>query len=213
MNTYHLKLDLDKGPLFTVGADYGGVALRQGDRQGCTITADLYDHGERFTQSGLTAYFVMALPDHAHYYRAECTYVAGTVTVTVDERYAASVAGKTMGYFELLQGSTVIASTKSFIVIILDDARGGKTPGETYDSQIQDALDTLGDLQDATDAANSAASDANDAAYAANAAGDWANEAAARAESAVAHNIKIWFDYQAVDGVKLLTLCTTEGEE
>lgn len=214
MNTYHLNLDLNKGPLHTLRPNLGTVTLRQGDKQGCTITADLYDHGERFTQAGLLAYFVMELPDHAHYYRAPASYDAGTVSIVVDEEYAASVPGNTNNaYFELLSGSTVIASTEQIRVTVMRDAREGKTAGETYDSEIAEALDTLGDLNDAKNAANSAASDANDAARAANAAGDWANEAAARAESAVAHNIKIWFDYDNVDGRNLLTLCTTEGEE
>lgn len=217
MNTYHLDLDLQKGPLYNLSnlsSDYGGVTLRQGDKQGCTITADLYDHGERFTQTGLTAFFVMDLPDRTHYYRAPATYDAGTVTILVDESYAASVPGNTdNAYFELLQGGTIIASTQSFRVRILKDARGGKTAGETYDSEIQEALDNLVDLQEATEAAETATSTANAAATAANAAGDWANEAAARAERAVAHDIKIWFDYEDVGGRKLLTLCTTEGEE
>ena len=212
MNTYNLKLDLEKGPLRTVGMDYGGVTLRQGDKQGCTITADLYDHGVRFTQAGLTAFFVMELPDHAHYYRAQASYSAGTVSITVDESYAASVSGQSCGYFELLQGTTVIASTRSFNVNVLKDARAGKTAGETYDSEIEQALDELADMTSATTAATNAATSANNAAAAANSAASAANEAAARAESAVAHNIKIWFDYQTVDGVKLLTLCTTEGE-
>lgn len=217
MNTYNIKLDLKKEPLYslgTLGGESGVVTLRQGDKQGCRINADLYDHGERFKQTGLTAFFVMDLPDHAHYYHAPATYSDGTVSVIVDESYAASVPGNTdNAYFELLQGSTVIASTQSFRVRILKDARGGKTAGETYDSEIQEALDNLADLQGATEAAETATSTANVAATAANAAGDWANEAAARAESAVAHNIKIWFDYDEVGGKKLLTLCTTEGEE
>ena len=213
MNTYHLKLDLNKGPLHALDTDYGGITIRQGDKNGCTVIADLYDHGTKITTAGLTAFFVMDLPDHAHYYRASATYSSGTVSITIDERYAASVTGDTVAYFELMQGSTVIASTRSFKVLILPDAREGHTAGETYDTEIQEALDNLADLQEATEAASSAASDANDAATSANAAAYWANEAAARAESAVAHNIKIWFDYQLVGGRKLLTLCTTEGEE
>lgn len=213
MNTYHLKLDLNKGPLHSLDGDYGGITLRQGDKNGCTLVVDLYDHGERFTTTGLTAFFVMELPDHVHYYSAQATYSAGTVTVQIDESCAASAYGNTVAYIELRQGTTIVASTREITVRILRDAREGKTAGETYDSEIAEALDTLGDLNTAKNAANSAATAANIAATAANTAGSWANEAAARAESAVAHNIKIWFDYDNVNGRNLLTLCTTEGEE
>lgn len=179
MNTYHLDLDLQKGPLYNLsnlGSDYGGVTLRQGDKQGCTIIADLYDHGERFTQTGLTAFFVMDLPDRTHYYRAPATYDAGTVTILVDESYAASVPGNTdNAYFELLQGGTIIASTQSFRVRILKDARGGKIPGETYDSEIEQVLE---DIADAIDAANEAAGSVNTAIANAEEATRRANEAA-----------------------------------
>lgn len=149
MNTYNIKLDLKKEPLYslgTLGGESGVVTLRQGDKQGCRINADLYDHGERFKQTGLTAFFVMDLPDHAHYYHAPATYSDGTVSVIVDESYAASVPGNTdNAYFELMQGSTVIASTQSFRVRVLKDARDGKSVPESYDSAIQDAIDNAND--------------------------------------------------------------------
>lgn len=158
MNTYNIKLDLEKGPLYslgTLGGESGVVTLRQGDKQGCRINADLYDHGERFIQTGLTAFFVMDLPDHTHYYRAQATYSDGTVSVIVDESYAASAPGNTdNAYFELMQGSTVIASTQSFRVRVLKDARDGKSVPESYDSAIQEAIDN----------ANAAAEEAREAA-------------------------------------------------
>lgn len=195
MNQYNLNLDLDKGPLRSLGSDYGGVTLRQGDRQGCVIAADLYDHGVRFTTAGLTAFFVMELPDHAHYYCAGCTYSEGTVSVTVDERYAASVPGKTVGYFELRQGDTVIASTRSFGVTVLEDAREGHTAGESYDSRIDDLIAALtaalaaaqaatADATSAATSATSAASSATSAATSATSAASSANSAATSATSA-----------------------------
>ena len=208
MNTYHLKLDLNKGPLHNLDGDYGGITLRQGDKNGCTLVVDLYDHGERFTTTGLTAFFVMELPDHVHYYSAQATYSAGTVTVQIDESYAASAYGNTVAYIELRQGTTIVASTREITVRILRDAREGKTAGETYDSEIAEALAELAGMATATTAATNAAVSANNAATAASSAASTANTAAARAESAVAHNVNIWFEY---DG-GLLTLCTTEGE-
>ena len=178
MNTYHIKLDLAKGYTNRLGNDYGGITLRQGDKQGCTIIADLYDHGVRFTQSGLTAFFVMDLPDHAHYYRAPATYSNGTVTITINEQQAASATGTSNNaYFELLDGDTVIASTRSIRVLVLPDARSGKTVGETYDTAIEQALE---DIADAIEAANEAAGSVDTAITDAEEATRRANEAASR---------------------------------
>lgn len=198
MNTYNLRLDLSKDPLYTRPNEAGGVTLRQGDRSGCTIVADLYDHGERFTTSGLSAYFVMDLPDHAHYYREQATYSAGTVSVTVDERYAASVAGWTdNAYFELLQGGTVIASTQSFRVHVLADARAGHTAGETYDSAISELM---GDLADAIAAAEAATGSVETAI-------DNADAAAERANAAAAHmGYNAYLDWDEEGGTKYLSI-------
>jgi len=145
MNTYQLKLDLNKGPTYSVGAAYSGITLRQGDKRGCTVVAELYDHGTRFTESGYTAYFVMGLPDREHYYREAATYNAGTATITINEALAASVAGDTIAYFELTRGDAIY-STQGIKVSVLKDARADKTPGETYDSRIEQAIQELEDV-------------------------------------------------------------------
>jgi len=142
MNTYQLKLDLNKGPTYSVGAAYSGITLRQGDKRGCTVVAELYDHGTRFTESGYTAYFVMGLPDREHYYREAATYSSGTVSIIIDESVAASVAGDTIAYFELTRGDAIY-STQGIKVSVLKDARADKTPGETYDSRIEQAIQDL----------------------------------------------------------------------
>ena len=139
MNTFELTLDLDKGhgPLQT-------VTIRQGDKNATTIVATVCDHGVQLAIAGLSARFCMSLPDNAHYYRKAAAYSEGTVTVTVDETSAASVAGIThTAYFELLQGSTVIASTASFAVVVLPSATSGKTVGETYDGEVERAIAAL----------------------------------------------------------------------
>lgn len=205
MNTYHIKLDLAKGYTNSLGNDYGGVTLRQGDKQGCTITADLYDHGERFTQAGLTAYFVMELPDHAHYYRAPATYSDGTVSITIDEQQAASATGTSNNaYFELLDGDTVIASTRSIRVLVLPDARGGKTAGETYDSAISQLMQ---DLADAIDAAEDAESDVADAISDAEDATQRADEAASR----MGYNA--YLDFDTVGDVAYLSVVVPSASE
>lgn len=145
MNTCNLKLDLDKRTIMDV------VRIRQGDENGTTIVAELYDHGTRFTTAGLTSRFCMRLPDGIHYYRKNATYNAGTCTVTIDETEAASVVGRSLdAYFQILSGSTVIASTSSFAVEVLRDALEDATLPESYDNAIQDAIDAIPGQVDTT---------------------------------------------------------------
>ena len=138
MNTFDLgTLDLDKR--------WRGktVIIRQGDKSGTTISASLRDHGAAVTTSGLTARWQMRLPNGSEYYRKNATYSTGTISITIDETTAASVAGVTEGYFQVLSGSTVIASTEPVKVVILPDALSGATVPSSYDSAIQDAIDAL----------------------------------------------------------------------
>lgn len=138
MNTFNLTLDLNKSRASSP------VRLRQGDAQGTTITALVLDHGATADLTGYTAQFVMDLPDGAHYYRKAASISGNTVTVTIDETQAASVTGRTtLAYFQLLQGSTVKASTGCVTVEVLPDALDGKSVPESYDSAIQDAIDAL----------------------------------------------------------------------
>lgn len=139
MNTFDLSLDLNKG------RNVNPVRIRQGDLNGTTIKALIFDHGAAADLSGLTARWVMRLPDGTEYYRKTATVdaTAGTVEVLVDETQAASVTGRTRGYFQLLQGSSVIASTGDVLVEVLPDALEGATVAESYDSAIQDAIDAL----------------------------------------------------------------------
>ena len=138
MNTFNLNLDLDKR---------GGVAqwvtLRQGDHNGTELRATIYDHGTQ-AGGGYTCRVSIRLPGAGdEYYRETATYTNGVAVVTVDEEYAAAIVGVTEGYFELLQGDAVIASTESFGVRILRSAQDGAVPGDKYDSAIEDALAEL----------------------------------------------------------------------
>lgn len=137
MNTFNLRLDLDKAPTLPLW-----VTIRQGDKNGTTISASIYDHGTLLAGS-YNARIAFQLPDGEHYYRKDATFSSGVATVTIDETEAASVTGNTVGYFEILSGSTVIASTANFGIHVLQSATDGMTPGEVYDSAIQDAIDGL----------------------------------------------------------------------
>ncbi len=158
MNTFDLTLDLSKrGP-------FQSVPIRQGDKNGTIIRATITDHGVAVSTSGLTARFVMRLPDNEHYYRETATLSGSTATVTIDEAQAASAAGRTdVAYFQLLQGTDVIASTESFTVIVLPDALADATVPESYDSAIQEAIDNANDAaEEAREAAGGASVDLTD---------------------------------------------------
>lgn len=149
MNTFDITLDLSKRGVIQT------VQIRQGDTNGTTIVATITDHGVAASTSGLTARFQMKLPDGTHYYRKAATLSGNVATVTLDEAQAASAVGRTdVAYFQLLQGSTVVASTESFTVIVLPDALADATVPESYDSAIQEAIDN----------ANEAAEEAREAA-------------------------------------------------
>lgn len=144
MNIYTLTLDLDK----TRRVPNQPVGLRQGDKLGTTIVAQVFDHGQPLTTTGMTPYLLMELPDRQHYYRKQGTFTNNVATINVDETEAASVAGLTENaYIEIRQGSTAIASTGTFTVRILRDAISGRTVPDSYDDRIEDAIS---DLEDAT---------------------------------------------------------------
>lgn len=131
MNTYAIDLDLDKR------ANNNVIVMRQSDHNGTTITATLYRNGSPFTQSSLSAYFVMELPGGSSYYRKSVNYANGVVTAAVDEEYACAIPGRTdNAYIELHNGTSAIASTEPITVIVLPSATAGKTEGQRYDDEI-----------------------------------------------------------------------------
>ena len=137
MNTFAFTLDLSKT------AYMEPLRIRQGDQNGTTVQATILDHGVAL-EGSYTARFCMRHPGTgATYYRETGTYANGVATVALDEQYAASVPGRTTAYIQLLQGSTVIASTSDIPVVILHDATEDAVPGEVYDSAIEDALAEL----------------------------------------------------------------------
>lgn len=138
MNTFGLRLDLDKSTVIQV------VTIRQGDTGGTTIAATIYDHGELADLSGITSGAIeMKLPDNEHYYRKTATVDSSTsiVSVVVDESEAASVPGRACNAYFTLSDGTHEYSTGSFGVYVLRDATSGATPGESYDDYIREYVD------------------------------------------------------------------------
>lgn len=136
MNTFDLRLDLDKGL-----TPKQVVRIRQGDELGTTIAAAIYDHGTLVTTAPDACHITMRLPDGTHYYRKAATWADGTATVTINEEQAASAVGRTaLAYFQLTYGTDLL-STGAFAVIVEPDAVGDAELPEDYDTAIQDAID------------------------------------------------------------------------
>lgn len=133
MNTFDLRLDLDKG--LTPGQV---VRIRQGDHDGTTVNAAVYDHGAALSGTVTACAIVMKLPDGTHYYRKGASWADGVATVTIDERQAASVVGRTLlAYFTLTVG-TAQYSTGAFAVIVEPDATADAELPESVDDEIQE---------------------------------------------------------------------------
>lgn len=135
MNTFDLRLDLDKTSKIQV------VTIRQGDSDGTTIAATVYDHGTLADLSSIArAYIEFALPDGTHYYRGTATVSGSVVTALVDEEQAASVPGRACNAYFSLSDGTNEYSTASFVVAILKSAVDGMEMAESWDSEIQAAI-------------------------------------------------------------------------
>lgn len=163
ISTQRVKLDIGKQASMQV------IRLGQGDRNGTTLVAELYDGGSPYSLSGKTARFTMRTPDGRSSYSVNSSSTSNnTATFNIDERYAAGVAGTTdVAYIEVLSGSTVICSTSRMRVICLQSATEGVSPSQMHDNGLDAAIA----------AANTAASSANTAA-------SNANTKASRAETA-----------------------------
>ena len=136
MNQFDLRLDLDKST-----NPRQVVRIRQGDEDGTTIAAAIYDHGMAVTDAPDACHITMRLPDGTHYYRKAATWADGTATVTIDEAQAASAVGRTsLAYFQLTYGTDLL-STGAFAVVVEPDAVGDAELPEDYDTAIQDAID------------------------------------------------------------------------
>lgn len=209
MNTQRISLDLAK----RTGNQQ--VTIAQGDFEGTTIIATVYDNGTKLAETGLSVFFLMALPDGEHYVRDDATYQDGVITYVVDESHAASVHGYTdNAYFELHKGNQVV-STERFAVIVAPCAYDGLDEGETYDTIIDQLIDAMSAATaaaiSATSAANTAraqtdiaTASANEATAQANAAADDATLAAAQARGAISANLRFSIDIVEIDGARRL---------
>jgi uncharacterized phage infection (PIP) family protein YhgE len=177
ISTQRVKLDINKQASMQV------IRLGQGDKNGTTLIAELYDGGSPYSLSGKTARFTMRTPDgRSSYSVASSSTSNNTATFNIDERYAAGVAGVTdVAYVEVLSGSTVICSTSRMRVICLQSATEGVSPSQMHDNGLDAAIAAA---NTAASSANTAASNANTKASRAETATTNANTARDNANSA-----------------------------
>lgn len=117
------------------------IRIGQGDKDGTTLVANIYDNGEPFTLTNYTVRFAMILPFDMAYYSVVGTVSGNTATFAIDESYAASVAGVTeTAYVEVLSGSTVICSTNRIRVVCLESAYENVDPAHLWDNGLNEAI-------------------------------------------------------------------------
>ena len=187
------------------------IRIGQGDKDGTTLVANIYDNGEPFTLTNYTVRFAMRLPFDMAYYSVVGTVSGNTATFAIDESYAASVAGVTeVAYVEVLSGTTIICSTNRIRVVCLESAYENVDPAHLWDNGVEQFLEDAQDTLDATVA--QAQSDVSDAVGDADAATSRATAAAEAAEGAIINVIptmsetikggaKVGAGLQVIDGV------------
>lgn len=145
MNEQLLHLDISKRPDASQT-----VRIGQGDVGGTTIVADIFDNDVALDLTGKAVRFLMRLPGGLYYMRDSDVSVSGNrVTYVVDEEHMATVAGYTdCAYFEVVSGSTTVASTQRFRIEVLRSAFDGSVPGEAYDTAIEEAIRNANDAAD-----------------------------------------------------------------
>lgn len=157
MNVNDLNLDVSKQPAVTPV-----LYLGQGDKNGTTLQASIYDDGSPLPLAGKSVRFAMRSPNVQAYYEVNGTVSGNVATFQINEEYAASIAGTTdVAYVEVLEGSTVVCSTNRFRVVVLESAQDGADPEQAYSNGIMEAID---DAHDAAADARDAAEEAREAA-------------------------------------------------
>lgn len=147
MNIQTVSLDVTKKP-----SVLPVIRLRQGDRNGTTVNAELYDNGEPLSLSGKTVKFAMQSPDGTAYYDVEGTTSGNVATFAIDETYACAITGITdKAYVNVLEGSNVICSTNRVMVVIFESAEDGADPEQSYSSGITEATNRANSAAEAAE--------------------------------------------------------------
>lgn len=137
MNVQTMNLDVTKRPAIAPVLYIG-----QGDANGTTLVATIYDNGALLDLTDLSVRLAIRSADKASYYAVDGTVNGSEATFPVDETYAATVAGTTdVAYVEVIDGSTVTCSTNRFRVVVLESAEEGTDPSTAYSNGIIEATE------------------------------------------------------------------------
>lgn len=118
MNIQSIALDVNKK-----ASTIPVLRLRQGDRNGTTLSVEMYDGGTALDLTGYAVKFCMRIPGGAGMYETAGTVSGNVATFTIDETYAAAAVGETcVAYVRIEQGETFACSTGNVHVVILEDA-------------------------------------------------------------------------------------------
>ena len=135
MNEQRFTLDVSKEP-----AVLPVLYLGQGDKNGTTLVAELYDNGVALSASSYTPSFEMRLPGGKAYYKVDGTLSGNVATIPIDETYAAAVAGMACtAYVSLKSGGNVVSTTR-MNVAVLESATNDVNPGQAYENGIEQAI-------------------------------------------------------------------------
>lgn len=117
MNTQRISLDISKRPTTAQV-----IRIRQGDKNGTVLSAEIADNGQPLDLTGLDAQMIAKLPDGA-LYLTEGSVSGSTATFEIDEELAAASIGITeLAYIEI-EGTDTICSTQAFTLEILPAGR------------------------------------------------------------------------------------------
>ena len=149
MNEQRFTLDVSKEP-----AVLPVLYLGQGDKNGTTLVAELYDNGVALSASGYVPSFEMRLPGGKAYYKVDGTLSGNVATIPIDETYAAAVAGRACtAYVSLKSGGNVVSTTR-MNVAVLESATNDVNPGQAYENGVEEFLE---DAQEQLDQATASA--------------------------------------------------------
>ena len=151
MNIHTFDLDISKEPV-----SLNHLTIGQGDLNGTTVKANIFDDGAAFTLTSYSVYFNMLLPDGKTMYRKAGTKSGNVATFVIDESRAGAVVGVTNdAYVTIEQAGSVIASTEKISVRVLRSAKNAQ-PAESWSSDVDEAQTAIAA---ATAAAEQSASD------------------------------------------------------
>lgn len=133
MNIHEITLDVSKEP-----AHEPTLYIAQGDKNGTTLVAHMFDNGQVLTLTGKTVAFCMRTPDGLDYYQVAGTVSGNVATFLIDETYAAGHPGITnIAYVVVADGDTEITSSSRIQVVVLPSAKDGVAPAPAYVSLIE----------------------------------------------------------------------------